>query len=285
MRSVKYLLAAGAASLLTSTAVFAADMPSIMPAPAYAPPPVEDFGGWYLRGDIGFSNQRVKDVHYGRESAYTPLTSFEQQSSFDSAGIFQVGVGYQFNNWFRADVIGQYRGNSNLKAADHVTYYDTGLFTHGVDDYRATKSEWLVLANAYADLGTWWCITPFIGAGVGMANVRISNFTDTGLADTSGGVRGAFPSYASATAASKWNFAWALHTGLAYKVNPGLTVELGYSYLNLGDGYTGVLSDYTGGTTNNTFKFKDITSHDVKLGVRWNLDSPPAYAPPLMRKG
>jgi len=25
----------------------------------YAPPPVEDFGGWYLRGDIGFSNQHV----------------------------------------------------------------------------------------------------------------------------------------------------------------------------------------------------------------------------------
>jgi hypothetical protein len=30
---------------------------------------------------------------------------------------------------------------------------------------------------------------------------------------------------------------------------------------------------------------KDITSHDLKLGVRWNLDSPPVYAPPLVRKG
>jgi hypothetical protein len=32
--------------------------------------------------------------------------------------------------------------------------------------------------------------------------------------------------------------------------------------------------------------FKDITSHDVTLGVRWNLESPPAYEPPpLVRKG
>jgi hypothetical protein len=33
--------------------------------------------------------------------------------------------------------------------------------------------------------------------------------------------------------------------------------------------------------------FRDITSHDLKLGVRWNLDSPqPVYAPPpLVRKG
>jgi hypothetical protein len=33
--------------------------------------------------------------------------------------------------------------------------------------------------------------------------------------------------------------------------------------------------------------FKDITSHDLTLGVRWNLDSPTVYAPPppVVRKG
>ena len=82
MRCVKSLLAAGAATLITSMA-FAADMP-IAPPPMYAPAPPVDFGGWYLRGDIGFSNQRTTDVHYGRESAYSQLTSFNQQSSFDN---------------------------------------------------------------------------------------------------------------------------------------------------------------------------------------------------------
>src|ERR1700693_2954925 len=64
MRSVKFLVAAGAASLLSSAA-FAADMPSIMPPPSmsYAPPVIEDFGGWYLRGDIGFSNQKVDHLN------------------------------------------------------------------------------------------------------------------------------------------------------------------------------------------------------------------------------
>ena len=23
------------------------------------------------------------------------------------------------------------------------------------------------MANGYVDLGTWWCMTPFIGAGIG----------------------------------------------------------------------------------------------------------------------
>src|ERR1700721_418290 len=85
MRSVKFLVAAGAASLLSSTA-FAADM-AIAPPPMYAPPPVEDFGGWYLRGDIGFSNQSVKNVRNTNDALYTPLLSLNQQSGFDTGGV------------------------------------------------------------------------------------------------------------------------------------------------------------------------------------------------------
>ncbi|WP_316225890.1 outer membrane protein [Bradyrhizobium sp. SZCCHNS3052] len=280
MRSVMSLIAAGAASLF-STLAFAADMP-IMPPPVYAPPPAADFGGWYLRGDIGFSNQKVKDVHYSRESAYTPMTSFNQTSAFDTAGIYGVGVGYRFNSWFRADVTGQYRGNANFKATDRFNATAGGVPYSGIDNYSGSKSEWLVLANAYVDLGTWWCVTPFIGAGVGGARVTISNFTDTGINN----LPFTTTSFATAPTSSKWNFAWAAHAGLAYNVNPNLVLELAYSYVDLGQGQTGVLSDYVGNTTGNVFKFKDITSHDLKLGVRWNFDQPPPPPmPALIRKG
>ena len=30
---------------------------------------------------------------------------------------------------------------------------------------------------------------------------------------------------------------------------------------------------------------RDITSNDFTLGVRWNLDSPTIYAPPLVTQG
>jgi hypothetical protein len=30
---------------------------------------------------------------------------------------------------------------------------------------------------------------------------------------------------------------------------------------------------------------KDITSHDLTLGVRWDLESPQVYAPQVVRKG
>ncbi|MBC7578603.1 MAG: porin family protein [Tardiphaga sp.] len=281
MRSVKLILAAGAASLM-STAVFAADMP-LPPPTSYAPPPVEDFGGWYLRGDIGFSNQKVKNIAMG-DNRNAALLSLQENVAFDTAGIFGGGVGYQFNNWLRGDITGQYRGNANFKGTDRVTFPSAGLVGNGVNNYTASKSEWVVMANGYVDLGTWWCVTPFVGAGVGMARVNIANYTDNGSTIV-GGVTST--SFAGAPAASKWNLAWALHTGLAYKVNPATTIEFGYSYMNLGDATTGPVSDYTGFTRGVPMQFKDITSHDLKLGVRWNLDSPPAYAPPppLIRKG
>ncbi len=295
MRSVKFLVAAGAASLLSSAA-FAADMPSIMPPPQpyYAPPPAQDFGGWYLRGDIGFSNQRVNNIRSTDAALYQGLNSFNETTNFDSAGTYQIGAGYQFNNWFRADITGQYRGSANFKGTDRLSFPFAGGVASGIDNYSASKSELLFLANVYADLGTWWCVTPFVGAGVGTARVSINNFTDNGLTNqqVGGGGVPAFvggppvASSASAANASQWNFAWAVHAGLAYKVTPNVTLELAYSYVDLGTGTTGVVSTFDGSAGGHVFKFNNITSNDVKLGVRWNFDSPQVYAPPpLVTKG
>ncbi|SHN67517.1 outer membrane protein [Bradyrhizobium erythrophlei] len=277
MRSVKIFVVAGAASLLSSMA-FAADMAIAPPPMSYGPPPAADFGGWYLRGDIGFSNQRVDNIRNTNAALYTGLTSFQEKTGFDTGGIYQIGAGYQFNHWFRVDVTGEYRGSTNFHGLDLIGF--PGGF--GADTYNASKSEWLFLANAYADLGTWWCITPYVGAGIGTARVAISNFTDTGINNSGAG---ATPSLVTAANGSQWNFAWALHAGLAYKVNPNMAVELGYSYVNLGNGTTGVDSAFDNSVGGHVFQFHNITSHDVKLGVRWNLDSPPAYVPPLVTKG
>ena len=274
MRSVKFLIAAGAATLL-STAAFAADLP-IAPPPMYAPPPPADFGGWYLRGDIGMTNQRMKSLDNPDPNAAL-FTSVGM--GFDSSVLWDIGGGYQFNNWFRADVTGEWRGNSQFFGTDRVTY-PGGV---GTDTYHATKNEWVVLANAYVDLGTWWCITPFIGAGVGGARVAINGFTDQGIANNGGG---ALPGLAFGDNVSRWNFAWAVHAGLAYKVSPNFTIELAYRYLDMGDGVTGDLRTFDGtNNINNPTTFKNLTSHDLKLGVRWELSNPPVYQPPLIRKG
>jgi opacity protein-like surface antigen len=256
---------------------FAADMPIAAPPPMYAPPaPPADFGGWYLRGDIGMTNQSAKSIESALPAGYSKTT---EGLGFDSSPLFDLGAGYRFNNWFRADVIGQYRGKANLHGSDNVV----GPGFVGVNNYTGSKSEWVVMANAYVDLGTWWCITPFIGAGLGGSYNKISGFRDDGVSYNPG-LNNSVAYFADN---GKWNFAWAAHAGLAYKVNPGFTVELAYSYMNLGDAAPGNYRLFDGSASGPTsIKIKELTSHDVKLGVRWDLSSPPVYAPPpLVTKG
>jgi opacity protein-like surface antigen len=281
MRSALWAIA-GAATLATTVANAADYSPPPPPQPICVPrsqvnlwPGVpicaEEFGGWYLRGDIGITNQKVKRL----ENALLPDTTHHVNAEFSSAGLFGLGAGYQFNNWLRFDVTGEYRGNSDFTGLD-IVRIGGATFT---DEYRAKKSEWLVLANAYLDLGTWWCITPFVGAGIGAARVSFSDFVDVNT--PRGGV-------AFAPDESKWNLAWALHAGLAFQATNNLAIELAYRYTHLGDGHVGDAVDFRGNNIfNNPTTFKDITSHDLKLGLRWTCcdAGPPPPPPPIMRNG
>ncbi len=195
MSYLRNLAFAGAVAFaIAPTLAKAADMP-LPPAPV-----VEDFGGWYLRGDIGITNQSVKRL----DSPAFDATVQVLQKGFDSSGSFGLGAGYQFNGWLRTDVTGEYRARAGFKGLDFVPPGQT-------NQYNGDKSEWLFLWNVYADLGTWSNITPFVGAGIGVDRLTIGNFTDQNLG---GGVLGYSGDH------SKWNFAWALYAGLAYHVTP-----------------------------------------------------------------
>jgi len=272
MVSVKFAAVAGIATVF-ATVANAADMPELLPP---AMPFEQPATGWYLRGDIGFSNQSVRGVEYVPGPGEAPLSAQRTVSSgFDTAGIFGLGFGYSFNSWLRADVTGEYRGNANFRAQNVLTSAGN---TYAEQDF-GSKSEWVVLANIYADLGTWWYVTPFVGVGVGGAYNRISNFQDMVLASTAGPIM-ANNFYDTG---DKWNFAWALHAGVAFKATPSLTLELAYRYIDLGDALSGAAGSWDGLGATGYQQFNHITSHDLKFGVRWMLE--PAFPPPLMRRG
>jgi len=269
-------------SAVAGLAAFAAQagtgLAADMPEPVYKAPEIPvAVGGWYLRGDIGVSWQDVDN-----------LTSVENEfndsflwlgKSFDAAAILGAGVGYKFNDWFRVDVTGGYRAKSGFDGVDTYEYWTGEEYIDRTNHYTADKSEWVFLANAYVDLGTWYSITPFVGAGIGAASVKISNYTDR---DPTPG----YESLAYAGSDSKWNFAWALYAGLAYQVTPNFSVEVAYRYISLGDGRTGDVIAYDG--TNNYYTpvtFEDITSQDIKVGFRWLLgDAGTAEDYPPVRK-
>ena len=271
MGSVKVKLLAAAAAVV-STAAGAADL-APLPPPIYKAPVVEEFGGWYLRGDIGFSNQRIKNIEFIPGPGLPPLNSQQTLSAgFDTGGIFGLGLGYQFS-WFRFDVTAEYRSNASFRSLNLIRSGGNTL----PEQNFGSKSEFVTLANIYADLGTWWCITPFIGVGVGGAYNKITNFQDIGVTVGANNY---------ADTGTKWNLAWAVHAGLAYKVTPNFTIELAYRYLDLGFAQTGTLTGWDGTFQGERERLNGLTSHDVKLGIRWLLNPPTPPAPvPLIRKG
>ena len=271
-RRLKLSAFAAIASFVMINGAHAADMPAPVLAPAV------DFSGWYLRGDIGFSNQQVGSLFNENYSRFDLVVNVDR--GFDAAPFFGLGIGYNINNWLRADLTGEYRGRANFHGLDLGT---VALGTEP-DRYTGSKYEWTVLFNGYVDLGTWWNFTPFVGAGVGFSRNTITNFGDVNLNACPGSL---CVSDVHSGDFSKWNFAWALHAGVGYRVTPAMTLELAYRYIDLGDAQTNTLINYAGGT-DTPFEFHHLTSHDLKLGLRYNFggyDYPPPPPPPLRSRG
>jgi opacity protein-like surface antigen len=237
--------------------------------------------GWYLRGYIGASNEFLKEITHP-DFLTAQQFGFIDKGGFDAAPFGGGGIGYQWNNWFRVDATLEYRGFANFHALDRFfNPYQFSGPTFNTNQYTASKSELVGLVNVFLDLGTWWCITPFVGAGAGFAQIKIDHFRDTNVIAGGGGW---------ADTGTKTNFAWALQAGLAYKVNPNFAVELSYRYLNVGNAESATLLNLDPTVSPTTFApmtFHNIQSHDIMLGVRWMLQpEAPVYAPPpLIRKG
>lgn len=251
--------------------------------PCYTPPVVvEEFSSWYLRGDIGVTNQSLRDLTNVQDANNSVRNV---GLGFDASPLFGIGIGYYYNDWLRFDVTGEYRAKANFHGSQIIT---SGGSTY-TDEYSGSKSEWLFLFNAYVDLGTWSGFTPFVGAGIGTSRNTIHSFQDVNT--VTNGV-------AFGDTASKWNLAWALHAGVSYKVTKNFAVEFAYRYVDLGNAASGDLYTYLGGnSTYNPMEFKRLTSHDFKIGLRMNFDAfehrsssyyapppqiyqPPVYAPP-----
>ena len=119
MASLKALTLASVAVLALTRFATAADLlpPPPMPEP---PPPVAEFSGWYLRGDVGGAVNgwapklgiSPDPIAAGQASGFLDgnATNTFSNSTLSSSGLFDIGVGYQINNWFRADITGELRG-------------------------------------------------------------------------------------------------------------------------------------------------------------------------------
>ena len=283
MASVRTIALAGVIGIAATSLASAADLRGPIyhePLPMYQEVEVEFAGGWYLRGDIGISNQSVKKLTNAVYDNNGDQFEFIHKG-FTSSPLIAAGFGYQFNNWFRMDLTGEYRSKAGFSALDRYGA-DLAVAVDGTNYFTAKKHEWVGLLNAYIDLGTWHGITPFAGVGVGLARVTISDFTDTN----------SNVAVWAAPTASRTNFAWALYAGAAVDVTDNLKLELAYRYLRMGDGRAGSPNfdvRNVNPPVTAPWVFRRLESHDVKVGMRWMFAPPTRIAhywpdEPLIRK-
>ena len=323
MGSLKALTLAGGVAIAAATAAHAADLPAPPPMPAPVITPLLETSGWYLRGDVGIGSHKNPKLRTtpdplagqttgwcggvdsnGNQDCYSNLTGDYRfhNPTLSHSTFVDLGIGYQLNQWLRADATVSWRGGAHLQAVDQMLV--NGVYTQNWYDasgnyvgnnggmpynqslrnfYRGQVSSIVGMVNGYIDLGTFWGVTPYVGAGVGVAQNRISGLTDQGHSYTNGS---GWPTGGYFSDGKKTNFAWALMAGLSYSVTSNLKLEVGYRYMNLGKMASGASHCFNGSGANGGFdscKWKvsssKLESHDVRIGMRWMLSQPDAPAP------
>jgi opacity protein-like surface antigen len=236
---------------------------------------VEFASNWYVRGDLAYAQETFPNI--------SPFTFGSSPSALNSYSL-GAGMGYKVNNWFRADLILDYRSQIHAVGSRPTNCFinvnnPTPLQPNPqpatcIGDFESTIRRWDLLANGYLDLGTWDGFTPYIGAGFGVTWARINqsvNFTFNGqpcfatCGFTTGSNIVTFADFDRSQSSTNWRFAWAAMAGIAIAMTDHAQLDVGYRFLDLGV-VTG-LSSVTGTTVS-----QRVRANEVRAGVRYMID-------------
>ncbi|UDF28345.1 UNVERIFIED_ORG: porin family protein [Roseateles sp. XES5] len=266
---MRKVLSGVVAVLLTGTSGYAADLyqPEVIEAPVQEA--VIETSGWYLRGDAGWSYNKMRGAHFFQGSNAT-LRDFDS-SSLKSGFTIGGGVGYQINDHFRADVTLDYMFKSKFNGS---TTGGCGVAAACTSRDVASLNALSLLANAYVDIGKYGIVTPYVGAGIGGTYVNWGNLDNTSC--ETGNPANCDPTITHRGRKS-WRFTYALMAGASVDVTCNLKADLGYRFrhvtkgemfgynLNGGPGYD-----------------KGFYSHEARAGLRYSFGGceTATYIPP-----
>jgi opacity protein-like surface antigen len=279
--AVQAFLACGMVVLADSPAL-AADLGGTSPTDSLSYEPQSAVHRrFYVRGDVGIGQYSFGT--FSQEELAKNRGSFISESIGDTV-VLGAGIGVQINQRFRFDLTGEYRSTADIKAMDNLrgTLAAPAGTLQANTVYQGNLSAYVGLLNGYYDVFNWRGFTPYVGAGIGAAHLRMNDIT-TSSAATFTGVNPA-DSVVQLTSGlarpnSQTNFAWALMAGTSYDLSPNAKLDIGYRYLNMGSGVsvaTGLI-DCKCGTIGSPVKLSDLEAHEVRIGIRWMLGADSAY--------
>ena len=282
-RKILTTIMAGATLGALSGTAMAADIidPPIIEAPVIEK--VKPFGGWYIRGDVGYSfnKERGKSVFEGDffdgavDGNQPPVPiggsadPIKFANEYDDSYSVGVGVGAHMGQYLRGDITADFLFNGHYGSgdagADRGCDPDAGACKFGFEsDFDALT----VLANAYVDFGTFAGITPYVGAGIGFAHIDYGDVTGatcsgSGLGEACG-INGTSAETSTVEGDSSLRLAWSLAAGASYDVGHNFAIDAGYRFTRIEDGQV----IHTG---SNSLKDDGIDMHQVRVGARYKL--------------
>ena len=139
---------------------------------------------------------------------------------YENLGL-NVALGTKVNENMRVEFEIAYRDEDT---ADESYAYETGGFLYGgQDDISLSTMSYMI--NGYYDFYNQSSLTPYVGLGLGLAEVKYENewWEDSPMGILSGKWK-----------ASKTKFVWNVAAGLSYKINEKTSLDLGYRYVDYG---------------------------------------------------
>jgi opacity protein-like surface antigen len=138
-------------------------------------------------------------------------------NNINNTWLIGVGVGYQFNNNLRSDIVYSYRGGAEIIDHDGA---NTAINTK-------IKSN-AVFLNGYFDFSTVGKnIKPYVNAGAGWANNQLGTVSYVPV----GAILGTPTNLIGGTTN---NFAWNAGFGVGIEVSKGTILDISYRYVDLG---------------------------------------------------
>jgi len=270
---MRKVLSGVVAVLLTGTSGYAADLyqPQVIEAPVQEAAIVET-GGWYLRGDAGWSYNKMRGAHYfqGSNGLDTDFDTASLKNGFTIGG----GVGYQINDHFRTDVTLDYMFKSDFHGSTSGGGASGGACAVACTSTDvASLTALSLLANAYVDIGTYGSFTPYVGAGIGGTYVKWNDLENTSCADDGSGCDDTY----FHRGRKSWRFTYALMAGAAIDVTCNLKADVGYRFRHVTKG--DMFGYNEGGGPGYD---KGFYSHEARAGLRYSFNGceTASYIPP-----
>ncbi|TPW32708.1 outer membrane protein [Pararhizobium mangrovi] len=256
-------IAFGLALLSAAGSAGAADL--YQPEPAPQPEPIVQpvaASGWYLRGDVGYAFGHSRGGYYFPDGNYKEF----DHTKLDDSWFGGAGIGYQVTKHFRVDFTGDYGSGADFKG--HSECGDSSCYSNDTSSAHMLS----LLANAYVDLGTYYGITPYVGAGIGGTHIDFGKFTSSTHCGGSA-CGGAYDLSFDYDGKSDWRFTYALMAGASVDLTCNLKFDTSYRYRHVSGGGMSeniVASDAYANPYGRSYD-KGIDLHDVRAGLRYTF--------------